>query len=63
MARHRNRSVFSSGPTTSFGGRILQIALLLLVVISVVGALVLGFGDFQPEPTVTEKPVRLQPIE
>lgn len=63
MARHRNRSVFSSAPTTSFGARLMQIVLLLLIVVAIAGSLFLGFGDVQPEPTVVEKPVTLQPIQ
>lgn len=62
MARHRNRSVFSSAPTTSVGARLLQIILLLLVVVAIAGSLFLGFGDFRPESQVSEKPVTLQPL-
>lgn len=42
----------------------MQMLLLLLVVVAVAGALLLGFGEFvQPEPTVVEKPVTLQPVQ
>ena len=61
MARHRNRSVFSSAPTTSVGTRLLQAILILFLVVGVAGSLYLGFGDFRPEPTVSEKPVDLTP--
>jgi hypothetical protein len=54
LARSRNRSVFSQGPSTSAGARLVQLILVLLVLAVAAGVVFLGVWDL-PAPS--------QPVE
>ncbi|MEO3433472.1 hypothetical protein [Inquilinus sp. CAU 1745] len=55
MARSRNRSVFSQGPSRGVGARLTQFFLVLIALVIVGGVVFLGFWDLQPPSEMVEK--------
>ena len=57
MARYRNRSVFSQGPSSGIGGRLLQFIAIVLLIAVLGGVAWLGFGDYQPARETVERDI------
>lgn len=57
FSRTRSRAAYAPGQTTSRRARLLRVALVLVLLALIGGAVMLGFGDVEPVTTPVERTI------